>query len=258
MPDGAAISTAPGKRTNRATRTQAFTFRSVLNEYPLPQWGELQEGRLRSCGQCKGCSVICQAPFTSFVSADFLTRSLLGPSPSTPACAGPVTSSAIISRRRSAIDPFSGPSACRSPSPNPRSAAPRPQPLFRACVGSELFLVMARAFLGGDDPGVSVATSPTTSPKTWRLIPLIVHVHAIVFVSWLVLFTVQILLIRFKKLPVHRKLGMAMVARPVTVILGPSTAWTVQHFSEHRKPHAAPGPSQHPVYRHPAGPLPAP
>jgi Ca2+/Na+ antiporter len=62
--------------------------------------------------------------------------------------------------------------------------------------------------------------------------PLIVHIHAIVFVSWLVLFTVQILLIRFKKLPVHRKLGMAMVwLAAVMVILGPSTALTVQHLN---------------------------
>jgi hypothetical protein len=62
--------------------------------------------------------------------------------------------------------------------------------------------------------------------------PLIVHFHAVVFVSWLVLFTVQILLIRFKRLPVHRRLGMAMVwLAGLMVILGPSTALTVQHRS---------------------------
>lgn len=60
--------------------------------------------------------------------------------------------------------------------------------------------------------------------------PLVVHVHAVVFVAWLVLFTVQVLLIRFKKLPVHQKLGMAMAGlAAMMVVLGPATALTVQH-----------------------------
>ncbi|HEX3730071.1 MAG TPA: hypothetical protein VHV47_09720 [Opitutaceae bacterium] len=60
--------------------------------------------------------------------------------------------------------------------------------------------------------------------------PIIVHFHAVVFVAWLVLFTVQILLVRFKKLSVHRQLGMAMVGlAAVMVVIGPSTALTVQH-----------------------------
>jgi hypothetical protein len=60
--------------------------------------------------------------------------------------------------------------------------------------------------------------------------PLIVHFHAVAFVSWLALFTVQVLLVRLKRLPVHRKLGMAMVwLALVMVVLGPSAALTVQH-----------------------------
>ena len=62
--------------------------------------------------------------------------------------------------------------------------------------------------------------------------PLIVHFHAVVFVSWLVLFTVQVLLIRFKRVSVHKRLGIAMVwLAGLMVILGPSTALTVQHRS---------------------------
>lgn len=64
--------------------------------------------------------------------------------------------------------------------------------------------------------------------------PLIVHFHAVVFVSWLLLFTVQILLIRSKKLTVHRKLGMAMVwLVAVMVVIGPATALTMQHRGMH-------------------------
>jgi hypothetical protein len=59
---------------------------------------------------------------------------------------------------------------------------------------------------------------------------LIVHVHAVVFVSWLVLFTVQILLIRTKRLSVHKRLGFALVwLAGLMAILGPATALTVQH-----------------------------
>lgn len=60
----------------------------------------------------------------------------------------------------------------------------------------------------------------------------IVHVHAVVFVLWLALFTVQVLLIRSKKLTVHKKLGMALAwLAGLMVILGPVTALTVQHLA---------------------------
>jgi hypothetical protein len=62
--------------------------------------------------------------------------------------------------------------------------------------------------------------------------PPIVHVHAVVFVLWLVLFTVQILLIRAKKLSVHKQLGLWLAGLAgLMVILGPATALTVQHHS---------------------------
>jgi hypothetical protein len=60
----------------------------------------------------------------------------------------------------------------------------------------------------------------------------IVHVHAVVFVLWLVLFTVQVLLIRSRKLAVHKRLGFALIyLAGLMVLLGPATALTVQHHS---------------------------
>jgi hypothetical protein len=61
--------------------------------------------------------------------------------------------------------------------------------------------------------------------------PLIVHVHGVVFLGWLVLFTVQILLVRWRKLAAHRQLGVAMAAVAVVMIfLGPATALHMQRL----------------------------
>ena len=58
--------------------------------------------------------------------------------------------------------------------------------------------------------------------------PLIVHVHAMVFVSWLVLFTTQVALIRADRADLHKRLGVAgAVLAAVMVVLGPATALTV-------------------------------
>ena len=60
--------------------------------------------------------------------------------------------------------------------------------------------------------------------------PLIVHFHALIFVSWLMLFTVQILLVRVKNLELHKRLGFALVGlAAVMALIGPATALTVQH-----------------------------
>ena len=54
---------------------------------------------------------------------------------------------------------------------------------------------------------------------------LIVHVHAVVFSLWLVLFTAQIWLIRSRRPDIHRKLGLSAVALvPIMVVLGLATA----------------------------------
>jgi len=58
--------------------------------------------------------------------------------------------------------------------------------------------------------------------------PLIVHFHAVVFVSWLTLFTTQVALIRNGRPDLHRRLGMAGAAlAAVMLALGPATAVTV-------------------------------
>jgi hypothetical protein len=55
--------------------------------------------------------------------------------------------------------------------------------------------------------------------------PLIVHFHAMVFGGWLVLFTVQIWLIRSRRPDIHRKLGLVAVALvPIMVVLGVATS----------------------------------
>jgi hypothetical protein len=59
-----------------------------------------------------------------------------------------------------------------------------------------------------------------------RSYPLIVHVHAFLFVSWLVLFTTQMMLVRGRRLDLHRRLGMAMAwLVPVMVVVGLAAAW---------------------------------
>jgi len=58
--------------------------------------------------------------------------------------------------------------------------------------------------------------------------PLIVHIHAVVFVAWLALFTAQILLVRASRVDLHKRLGvMGAGLAFVMCILGPATALTV-------------------------------
>jgi len=71
-----------------------------------------------------------------------------------------------------------------------------------------------------------------------RAYPLIVHVHALLFTGWLVLFTIQMMLVRRRRLDLHRRLGLAMAwLIPIMVVIALATAWTVQ-----RQVAALPGP----------------
>jgi len=55
--------------------------------------------------------------------------------------------------------------------------------------------------------------------------PLIIHLHALVYVGWLVLLATQILLVRTGRVAVHRRLGMAaLILLPLMLILGPVAA----------------------------------
>ena len=62
-----------------------------------------------------------------------------------------------------------------------------------------------------------------------RPYPLAVHLHAAAFVGWLVLLTTQVLLVRTRRLALHRKLGYGMVALgAVMLLVGPTAVWVVQ------------------------------
>jgi FtsH-binding integral membrane protein len=55
--------------------------------------------------------------------------------------------------------------------------------------------------------------------------PLVVHFHAAIFFGWLVLFTIQVILIRRNNFQLHKKLGIAGILLAVLVfILGVMTA----------------------------------
>ena len=57
--------------------------------------------------------------------------------------------------------------------------------------------------------------------QTGRVYPPIIHVHAVFFVGWLVLLTMQLLLVRARRTDLHIKLGVAgMVMAPIMVFLG--------------------------------------
>jgi hypothetical protein len=65
-----------------------------------------------------------------------------------------------------------------------------------------------------------------------------VHLHALLFTGWLVLLTVQMMLVRGHRLDLHRRLGLAMAwLIPAMVVIALATAWTVQ-----RQVAALPGP----------------
>ncbi|HOY76394.1 MAG TPA: hypothetical protein PLN33_01230 [Hyphomonadaceae bacterium] len=58
--------------------------------------------------------------------------------------------------------------------------------------------------------------------------PWIVHVHAVTFVSWLLLFTVQTVLIRTDRVSLHRRLGIyGIILAAAMMVIGPATALTI-------------------------------
>jgi len=61
--------------------------------------------------------------------------------------------------------------------------------------------------------------------------PLILHIHAVAFVGWLVVLTVQVLFIRRNQHDLHRKFGLAvMVLAAAMVVIGPLTAFAMQDY----------------------------
>ena len=55
--------------------------------------------------------------------------------------------------------------------------------------------------------------------------PLIIHVHAVAYTSWLLLLAAQVWLVRTKRVAVHRQLGLAaLLLIPLMLVLGPAAA----------------------------------
>jgi hypothetical protein len=73
-----------------------------------------------------------------------------------------------------------------------------------------------------------------------RAFPTVVYFHGAVFVGWLGLLTAQVLLVRFRRVDLHRELGMAGVALyGAMVVLGLVTSVVVDHYqmaTPHRDP----------------------
>lgn len=68
--------------------------------------------------------------------------------------------------------------------------------------------------------------------KAHEVFPAVVHFHAFLFVSWLSLLTAQVLLIRSRRVDLHRELGMAGTALyGAMVVLGVATAVVVDSRS---------------------------
>jgi hypothetical protein len=71
--------------------------------------------------------------------------------------------------------------------------------------------------------------------------PPIIHVHAVAFVGWLTLLTVQVLLIRSGRLSLHRRLGIAgAILAVLMIVIGPATAVLVDRLRL-ALPHPDPG-----------------
>jgi uncharacterized membrane protein len=58
--------------------------------------------------------------------------------------------------------------------------------------------------------------------------PIVIHVHAVVFLSWLALLTTQVLLVRSRRLDLHKRLGRVGAGLvPVMLVLAMSASWVM-------------------------------
>jgi uncharacterized membrane protein len=109
--------------------------------------------------------------------------------------------------------------------PKPRAPFARHHPWDRNFFLAYVALLWC-GILGGFVPEIVQHVAQRKPP-----FPLIVHVHAAVFLGWLVLLTAQVLLIRRRRADLHRTLGTAaMGLAALMVIVGPATAFTMQRY----------------------------
>lgn len=83
------------------------------------------------------------------------------------------------------------------------------------------------AILGGF--GWDIIDHLNKHKATW---PLVIHIHAAVFLTWLALLTTQVLLIRSRRVDLHKRLGLLGAGLiPVMIILALSAAWVMdRHY----------------------------
>lgn len=114
-----------------------------------------------------------------------------------------------------------------APQPRPRDPAPFP---LRHPWDRSFFLLMVAliwvGILGGFVPEIVRHVTSGAPP-----FPRILHVHGAAFVGWLVLLTVQLVLIRNRQVQLHRKVGMfGAVLAAVMVPLGIVTSFTMDRL----------------------------
>ncbi|MGB6450235.1 MAG: hypothetical protein WBE92_05745 [Steroidobacteraceae bacterium] len=99
---------------------------------------------------------------------------------------------------------------------------------FLLCVA----LIWFGLAMGFDPQIASQIASQIGKHQSLPFRPFIVPVHGAVFIAWMVLLSVQVLLIRSRRVELHRQLGMlgAMLAGAM-IVFGAATALSVQRFS---------------------------
>jgi uncharacterized membrane protein len=99
-----------------------------------------------------------------------------------------------------------------------RNHASRPFPPWHRADRSFFLLFVALCWLGVV-MGFLPAVTKRLAGEADYAAPLILHIHIVAFTAWLLLLTAQIVLIRARRTPVHKKLGLAgVVLIPVMAV----------------------------------------
>lgn len=89
----------------------------------------------------------------------------------------------------------------------------------RAMIAGVVFAIWLAIVAGF---GIDIVKRAHNGPLSF---PFIIHAHAVVYTSWLVLLAAQVWLVRTGRVTVHRRLGMAaLVLLPLMLVLGPAAA----------------------------------
>jgi len=109
--------------------------------------------------------------------------------------------------------------AAGRPAPRPAGDFSRSHPWDRNFFLAWVALIWL-GVLGGFAPEVAKHIQTHARPYPW-----IIHVHGAVFVGWLALLTLQVMLIRTRRVSLHRRLGgLGVALAAVMLVVGPATA----------------------------------